>query len=67
MKSYDYYAVTYDGAVYCAEHLPDGVTLDTEGVFPAFADSEWDTYPVCDACFMQHDYVVLLQPQQEIP
>lgn len=57
MKSYDYDAMAYDGAVYCTEHLPDGVT--TEDAYPVFADSEWDHYPTCDHCHVVHDYVNL--------
>ena len=59
MKSFDYYACTYDGAVYCTECLPDSVTDESEEVSPIFADSEWDSYPVCDKCGCVHDYVCL--------
>jgi len=57
MKSYDFDAVTYDGAVYCNECCP--VPLDSDEVMPVFADSEWDCYPTCDVCGTQHDYMGL--------
>jgi len=57
MKAYDYDAVVYDGAVYCVECLPDGVGADCAS--PICADSEWDSYPTCDACGCRHDYVAL--------
>ena len=64
MKAYDFEAVTYDGAVYCTGCLPDGVDADSEGVYPIFADSEWDSYPVCDACGAEHDYMSLTSDGQ---
>ena len=59
MKSYDFEAMAYDGAVYCIECLPSGVNEDDEEVSPVFADSEWDYYPVCCVCGTIHDYVSL--------
>jgi hypothetical protein len=59
MKSYDFDAVAYDGAVYCTQCLPEGITTESDGVSPIFADSEWDAYPVCDHCHGVHDYVSL--------
>jgi len=59
MKSYDFDAVAYDGAIYCVDCLPDVIGLDSEEVSPVFADSEWDSYPTCDACHFEHDYVNL--------
>jgi len=59
MKSYDYDAMTYDGAVYCTECLPDGVNPKSDEVFPIFADSEWDYYPTCDVCGYKHEYMSL--------
>jgi len=61
MKSYDYYAVAYDASVYCVKCLPEGVTVNSEDVYPVFADSEWDYYPVCDVCGTVHDYVNLIE------
>ena len=61
MKSFDYYAVAFDGAVYCTECLPAGITEDREEVSPVFADSEWDYYPTCDKCGCKHDYVSLTE------
>ena len=57
MKSWEYEAVVYDGAVYCVECCP--FPTDSDEVFPVFADSEWDCYPSCDKCGRQHDYVRL--------
>ena len=57
MKSWEYKAVVYDGAVYCVECCP--FPIDSDEVFPVFADSEWDYYPSCDKCCRQHDYVRL--------
>ena len=66
MKSYDYNAVTYhDGAIYCTSCLPKGVRLLSEGVYPIFADSEWDYYPGCSVCGEVHDYVGLTTYGQE--
>lgn len=70
MKSFDYDAVVYDGACYCCGCLekackaPEGyehqqVTLDSDEVSPIFADSEWDSYPVCCYCGEIHDYISL--------
>lgn len=59
MKAYDFDAVTYDGAVYCVQCLPKGLNDESEGVHPIFADSEWDSYPVCDKCGAIHHYVSL--------
>jgi hypothetical protein len=59
MNATDFNAVTYDGAVYCNTCLPSEVTIDSEGVSPIFAGSEWDCYPTCDACHAEHDYVSL--------
>lgn len=59
MKAYDYEAVTYDGAVYCSGCLPKGISSESEDVSPIFANSEWDGYPVCDACGEKHEYVNL--------
>lgn len=66
MKSYDYDACTFDGAVYCNGCLPDGVTTESEDVSPIFADSERDGYPVCESCGAIHDYVNLTDEGYEI-
>lgn len=60
MKSFDFDAVTYKGAVYCIGCLPFGVTSDDDEACPIFADSEWDHVPVCDVCGTEHDYVTVL-------
>lgn len=57
MKAFDFDAVTYDCADYCTEHCP--VPLNHDGVFPVFADSEWDSYPTCIVCGEKHTYVNL--------
>jgi len=59
MKSFDFEAVVYDGAVYCVECCP--VDVESEDVAPVFADQEWDYVPVCDVCGREHDYVILLE------
>ena len=40
MKSFDYEAVVYDGAVYCVDCCP--VDVESEDVSPIFADQEWE-------------------------
>lgn len=60
MKSYDYDAIVVDGEVYCVDCRPKSVRLDDPAVQPIFADSEWDSYPVCCECGTEHDYVTLL-------
>ena len=62
MNSAHFDAVTYDGSVYCCKCLESA----TEGVYPIFADSEWDSYPVCDICGQVHDYVKLTEYGQRI-
>ena len=58
MKSWEYRAVTTeDGSVYCVTCVPK---TQEQNVYPIFADTEWDSYPVCDACRREHDYVVLI-------
>lgn len=59
MKAYDYEAVEYMGEILCVECLPNG--YDYDEVEPIFADTEWDTYPVCDHCGETHDYVGLVR------
>lgn len=59
MKSYDFFAVIYKGNVHCIECLPEKVSVSDETVHPIFANSEHDTYPVCDVCLKEHDYVCL--------
>lgn len=64
MKSFDFYAVTYDANVFCVECLPVGVSVDSPEVSPIFADSEWDYVPTCDACGAEHDYVTVLESEE---
>ena len=65
MKAWDYLAVTYNAGVCCIDCLPIELDVESDGVFPIFADSEWDYYPVCDACGTKHDYVNLTSDGQE--
>ncbi len=59
MESYDYEACVYNSEIYCIGCLPEGLDDESEGVDPIFADSEWDSYPVCCECGEVHDYVGL--------
>lgn len=61
MKSWEFNAVTYEASVYCNSCLPEGISIDSDEVFPVFADSEWDYYPTCAICFHRHDYVGLTE------
>lgn len=61
MKSHDFFAVVYDNGVFCTECLPDGVSVSDEDVFPIFANSKHDRYPVCEFCWKEHDYVALTE------
>lgn len=63
MKSYDFEAVTFDGGVYCIGCLETGTSYDD--TYPIFADSEWDSAPVCDTCGAVHDYVNVLASEDE--
>jgi hypothetical protein len=63
MNSYDFEACCYDGEVYCNECLPEGVSTDDAD--PIFADQEWDYAPVCDHCGTVHDYVTILETEEE--
>ena len=65
MKSYDYRAVTFDGEIYCTKHLPEGIDINNEGVHPIFADSEWGYVPVCCVCGCEHDYVNILEDEND--
>lgn len=60
MKAYDFEVVVYDGSVYCVECLPEGIDVASDDVLPIFADSEWDTAPVCEHCGAVHDYMTIL-------
>ena len=63
MKSWEYNCVEYEGEIYCINCLPDGVDAQSGNVNPVFACSEWDSYPVCAVCGMEHDYVILLEAE----
>lgn len=57
MFAYETAACVYDGEVYCNGCLPDKFRRDPDEVSPIFADSEWDSVPVCCVCGEEHDYV----------
>ena len=59
MKAYDYEAVVYRGAVYCADCCP--VPVEADDVIPIFASNEVDSAPVCDACGEIHDYMLFTE------
>lgn len=60
MNAYDFDAVAYDGAVYCVDCVSPETDMENDPeVTPIFADSEWDSYPVCFTCNREHDYVNL--------
>ena len=63
MKSYDFFAVTYEADIYCVGCLPKGVSVDDDEVSPIFADSEWDYPPSCCVCGETHDYVTVLDSE----
>jgi len=57
MKSDFYAAYVFEGRTYCTDCLPPGSEPEAT---PIFADAEFDSYPVCDVCGEQHDYVRLI-------
>jgi len=58
MKAFEYDAVIFENEIYCLSCVPDDVSLkDCE---PIFADSEWQSYPVCNECEEIHTYVKIL-------
>lgn len=59
MKAWSFDAVSYAGAVYCANEECCPISLNNEEVNPIFAHEEWDYYPTCDACGYEHDYITL--------
>lgn len=64
MKAWDYECVTYDAAHWCVGCLPEGVTVDSEGVHPVFPTEEVDSYPTCDECHEEHTYMTLTSDGQ---
>lgn len=62
MKSFEYEAVAVGCNIYCIGCIPLGIADDP---LPIFADSEWDSYPVCDRCGTVHEYVTLISTEQE--
>ena len=61
MKAWDYDCVAYDCAIYCVQCLPEGVDVDDDEVMPIFATDEVESYPTCDACGAEHDYMGLVE------
>lgn len=61
MNYYDFncYEVYYDGdiAYYCTRCLPSNVSNDMTR--PIFQDMELDSFPVCEKCGKEHDYMGL--------
>ena len=60
MHCYDYNAVVYEDEIYCIGCLPATTDEDSDDVYPIFAGSEWDSYPICTVCGNLHEYVSLL-------
>jgi len=61
LKCYSFDAVIHgDCTVLCVSCLPDGISPNADDCSPIFADSEWDSYPVCDKCGRVIDYVNLI-------
>lgn len=65
MRAYDFEACIFNSEIYCEECLPNGVDINTPGVYPIFADDEWDYYPVCCECGTVHSYVSLTEAGEE--
>jgi len=61
MKAFAYEAVVYDGAEYCVECLPKGITVDDEDVSPILADESRERPAICNECAAKHDYMPLPQ------
>jgi hypothetical protein len=59
MKAFDFEAVVYDGAEYCVECLPKGVSVNDEDVSPIFADESRERPAICNECAAEHDYMPL--------
>jgi hypothetical protein len=58
-------AVVYDNTVYCVACLPEGISVDDERVAPILADQEWEYAPVCKLCGETHDYMRILNEDEE--
>jgi hypothetical protein len=58
MRPCDFNAVMKDGECYCSRHFTKE-ELESDEVYPIFADSDNDYYPVCAECGMIHTYVDL--------
>lgn len=73
VKPYRVVAWTNDGEIYCpacAEErgLPNDKPsdeLERDDGRPVFAESEWDTRPVCGDCLAPIPYVTVLEPSGE--
>lgn len=62
MKAYEYEAVIFNDEIFCLECLP--VETSENNYCPIFADSEWNTYPICSECGTEHDYVNLISDKE---
>lgn len=63
MHASDYEAVIYDGGIYCLNCVPRGVYIDD--CEPILAIEEWDEIPTCIYCGKEHDYVIIIEPEDE--
>jgi hypothetical protein len=63
MNATDFEAVVYDGEVYCVGCCP--VPISNEEVHPIFAASEWDYPPACCKCLEIHEYMHILEAEDE--
>ena len=65
MKSFDYDAYIFDGAVLCCACITGLTILGEEDpdLSPIFADSEWDYFPCCSICESEIDYVALIESE----
>jgi len=57
MQSFDFWAIVYEGEVYCKECLPEDVDLNGVEVQPIFPGELWSSFPTCVVCGQRHDYV----------
>lgn len=63
MRADDFEAAFYGGHPYHLEHLPDGITPDSDRIEPIYEASEWEEYPVCETCGEPITSVQLVDPE----
>ena len=62
MKSYEIVAwASPDGCVICTACADERGHSHDEDFTPVFADSEWDSYPVCGICEKVIEYVTVIE------